>query len=301
MQQVMASMVQELATALGSQIETAMAGAMDHIGEQIQGAIEELFEEFFEEFFEELQSNMEEMFDFDEDAFAEAFQIEIGEDEVFDLMTAIMNPAITTFERNLTMLGYADLNAPSQINIYPLNFESNQAVLDILAQYNRRMEDRGEPERVIHFIDIVGVLMASVVSIVDLVGYGLIAFVSISLIVSSIMIGVITFISVLERKKEIGILRAIGASKQNIKLVFNAETLIIGFVAGILGVLITLQIVAIANFIINSRFDIENLAQLPVVAAIVLVCVSMFLTFIAGLMPASAAARKNPVEALRSE
>jgi ABC-type antimicrobial peptide transport system permease subunit len=244
---------------------------------------------------------MEEMFEFDEDAFAEAFQVNMGEEDVFDLMTSIMNPSISSLESNLSLFGYADLASPSQINIYPRNFESKQAVLDILEDYNNAMEANGEPERVVRFIDMVGIMMSSVTDIVDLVSYALIAFVSISLVVSSIMIGVITFISVLERKKEIGILRAIGASKQNIKLVFNAETLIIGFVAGVLGVLITQVVVMAANVILYNRLEIENLAQLPLVAAVILVGVSMFLTYIAGLMPASAAARKNPVEALRSE
>jgi cell division protein FtsX len=296
-QQVMTQVVQGLATAIANQIGNAMGGAMDQITGMIQNAIGGVFEEFFDE----LQGSMEEMMDFDEDVFAQAFQMNMGEEEVFDLMTAIMNPAISTFERNLTLLGYADLDSPTQINIYPLNFEANQAILDILDRYNERMEENDEPERVIHFVDFVGILMASVVDIIDMVGYGLIAFVSISLIVSSIMIGVITFISVLERKKEIGILRAIGASKQNIRTVFNAETLIIGFVAGVLGILLTILIVIVGNIILYNALGIENLAQLPTEAAFILVGISMFLTFIAGLMPASAAARKNPVEALRSE
>ena len=289
MQRVMEQVMSEITR----QMRRNMTRAMNDITTQIEDSIETMFSE--------LISSMESLMDFDEEAFAEAFQISMGEDEVFDLMSSIMNPNISTYERNLALLGYADLAVPSRIHIYPKNFESKQVILDILEQYNQRMQDNGEPEKVIRFIDIVGVMMSSVTEIIDLVSYGLIAFVSISLVVSSIMIGVITFISVLERKKEIGILRAIGASKQNIRTVFNAEALIIGFVAGVLGVFITLLIVFIGNLVLFSRFDLENLAQLPVVAGFALIGVSMFLTFIAGLFPSSAAARKDPVEALRSE
>ena len=238
---------------------------------------------------------------FNPNAFAKVFQINMGEEEILDLMTSVMNPIESTFERNLNILGYADPAAPSQINIYPRDFESKQRVLGILNDYNDRMEAAGKDDKIVRYTDIVGAMMSSVTSIVDMVSFALIAFVSISLVVSSIMIGVITYISVLERKKEIGILRAIGASKRDIRRVFNAETLIVGFVAGLLGVIVTLIICVVANVILYNRFAIENLAQLPMSTAIALIGVSMFLTFIAGLFPSSAAARKDPVEALRSE
>lgn len=170
-----------------------------------------------------------------------------------------------------------------------------------LKDYNNQMEDAGKEDKVINYTDLVGTMMSSVTDIVDTISYALIAFVAISLIVSSIMIGVITYISVLERKKEIGILRAIGASKRDVRRVFNAETLIIGFVAGLLGVLVTYMVSIVANIIVYNKLGIENIAQLPINAAIILIGISMLLAFISGLFPSSAAARKDPVEALRSE
>ena len=214
---------------------------------------------------------------------------------------SIMNPSLTNYEQTLRTLGYANPAVPSQIYIYPHSFDAKSKVLDILEQYNTRMQEDGQPEKAVHFIDLVGLMMSSVTNIIDMVSYALIAFVSVALVVSSIMIGVITFVSVLERKKEIGILRAVGASKGNIRLVFNAETLIIGFVAGVIGVLVTSLIVVIANIILNNLLGIVQLVVMPRVVPLILVAISMFLTYIAGLMPASAAARKAPVEALRSE
>jgi len=212
-----------------------------------------------------------------------------------------MNPVDKTFEQNLTMLGYADPGIPTQILIYPRSFEAKQAVLDILERYNTRMEETDQPDKVVHFTDIVGIMMSTVTDIIDMVSYALVAFVSVALIVSSIMIGVITFISVLERKKEIGILRAVGASKGNIRLVFNAETLIIGFVAGVIGVFATFGIIIVANIVLYNQLGIEQLVLMPPVVPLILVLISMFLTYIAGLLPASAAASKPPVDALRSE
>jgi len=279
-----------MADAIGAEMQSAM--------EDITAQIEENITEVFEEFAEQMQGSMEE---FDAEALTDAFQIEIGEEEIFDLMMAIMNPSATSFEQNLSRLGWADPDVPTQILIYPRSFDAKQEVLDILENYNLRMEALGYYELIVHFTDFVGMMMATVTDIIDMVSYALVAFVSVALVVSSIMIGVITFISVLERKKEIGILRAVGASKGNIRLVFNAETLIIGFVAGVIGVLATILISIIANIIILNNLGIDNLVIMPVGIPVVLVAISMFLTYIAGLLPASAAARKAPVEALRSE
>jgi len=260
--------------------------------------IEEAITGAFEEMAEEIQDSMQGL---DGEALADAFQIELGEEEIFELMMSIMNPSVTNYEQTLLMLGYADPNVPSQILIYPRSFEAKQEILDILDNYNARMEASGDTEKVIHFTDIVGLMMSTVTSIIDMVSYALVAFVSVALVVSSIMIGVITFISVLERKKEIGILRAVGASKGNIRLVFNAETLIIGFVAGVIGVFATFGIIIIANIILYNELDIEQLVVLPLGVPPILVAISMLLTYIAGLIPASAAAGKPPVDALRSE
>ena len=202
-----------------------------------------------------------------------------------------------SLEQNLSTLGVSDPDKPSAIYIYPRNFESKEKITKLIEQYN---EQAGE-EKAIHYTDYVGLLMSSVVTIIDAISYVLIAFVSISLIVSSIMIGIITYISVLERTKEIGILRAIGASRRDISRVFNAETLIVGFSAGVIGILITLGLVGIANIILAKLTGIPNLAALPPVAGIILVLISMVLTLIAGLIPSRLAAKKDPVVALRTE
>jgi ABC-type antimicrobial peptide transport system permease subunit len=214
---------------------------------------------------------------------------------------AMLSSDSNTYDNNLRKLGYADPARPSGISIYPIDFESKQSVVDILGVYNDEKEAQGEEDKVITYTDLVGLLMTSVTDIINMISYVLVAFVAISLVVSSIMIGVITYISVLERRKEIGILRAIGARKGDIGNVFNAETLIVGFIAGAMGILITLLLSIPANLIVASSFGIESIAILPLTPALVLVLISMALTFLSGLIPSSAASRRDPVEALRSE
>lgn len=211
------------------------------------------------------------------------------------------NTTEATYDGNLDILGVADPDSPSGIALYAKDFECKEALVDILNSYNSRMEAQGQQENVISYTDVVGLMMSSVSTIIDAISYVLIAFVAISLVVSSIMIGIITYISVLERTKEIGILRAMGASKKDISRVFNAETLIVGFTAGALGILITVLLCFPANAIIKHATDISNLAQLPWRGGVILVVISMALTFIAGLVPSRIAARKDPVEALRTE
>ncbi len=207
----------------------------------------------------------------------------------------------TTYENNLMTLGAADLSNPSTINIYAKDFESKEKLTDILEKYNDDMEAAGQEDKVIQYTDYVGLMMSSVSDVINAISYVLIAFVAISLVVSSIMIGIITYISVLERTKEIGILRSIGASKRDISHVFNAETLIVGFVAGALGIIITILLNIPINIIIESIADISGVASLPAGGAVILVIISMLLTFIAGLIPSRVAAKKDPVIALRSE
>ncbi|MCH5273691.1 MAG: ABC transporter ATP-binding protein/permease [Lachnospiraceae bacterium] len=204
----------------------------------------------------------------------------------------------STYEENLKLLGYADPDSPSAINIYAETFENKDMIADLIAKYNETAAE----EDVIEYTDIVALLMSSITTVINAISYVLIAFVAISLVVSSIMIGIITYISVLERIKEIGILRAIGASKKDISRVFNAETIIVGFTSGAIGILITLMLIVVINIILHSVTNIASLnAVLPPVAAVVLVLISMLLTFIAGLFPAKVAAKKDPVIALRSE
>ena len=219
----------------------------------------------------------------------------MSEEELGELMMSLMNTEDTSYDNNLKKLGYADFNKPSGIDIYPIDFESKEKVIGILDAYNDRMTADGEDDKVITYTDFVGTLMASVTDIVNMISYVLVAFVAISLVVSSIMIGVITYISVLERKKEIGILRSIGASKGDISRVFNAETIIVGFTAGVIGIGLTMLACIPANAIVYSLFDVANVASLPWQAAVILVAISVFLTFLAGLIPSSAASRKDPV------
>ena len=204
----------------------------------------------------------------------------------------------SSYDENMSKLGVSDIDSPSTINIYPKDFESKEKISDIIKDYNKSVKESEQ----ITYTDYIGLLLSSVTKIINAISYVLIAFVSISLVVSSIMIGIITYISVLERTKEIGILRAMGASKHDVSRVFNAETLIEGFTSGILGIGITLLLLIPINAVIRHLTNIEELAAiLPVQGAIILILISMFLTFIAGLIPSRMAAKRDPVAALRSE
>lgn len=202
-----------------------------------------------------------------------------------------------TYDDNLLKLGVADIDSPSSINIYPKDFESKDKIAEIIDKYNTKKDKDNK----IKYTDYVGLMMSSITTIINAITYILIAFVSISLIVSSIMIGIITYISVLERTKEIGVLRAMGASKHDVSNIFNAETLIVGFTSGILGILVTVLLLVPINYIIKSFTDIGGLAVLPIKGAIILIAISMLLTLIAGLIPSRLAAKKDPVISLRSE
>ena len=207
----------------------------------------------------------------------------------------------STYDQNMTTLGYAELQKPSYINIYPKDFESKEKIVEIIDKYNDEAKADGREDDAIEYTDYVGLMMSSITTIISAISYILIAFVAISLVVSSIMIGIITYISVLERTKEIGILRAIGASKKDISHVFNAETAIVGFVAGGLGILISYLLTIPINMIIASLTDVNMRAQIPVLGAVILVGISIVLTLIAGLLPSRIAAKKDPVVALRTE
>ena len=206
-----------------------------------------------------------------------------------------------TYESNLESLGYVDLENPSIINIYAKDFDSKEKVADLIEDYNKDVKASGDEEDIINYTDLVGVMMSSVKKIINMISYVLIAFVAVSLVVSSIMIGIITYISVLERTKEIGILRSLGASKKDISRVFNAETFIVGLISGLIGIGVTILITIPANIIVYNLTDVENIAVLPVVGGVILVIISVVLTLIAGLIPSKIASRKDPVEALRTE
>lgn len=241
-------------------------------------------------------------FSFDGNAFANAIHMKMDERELAELMASLMSKQKNTYEGNLKKLNYANFKEPDSIYIYPKNFECNKEIIKVLDDYNTRMEEEGSKDKVISYTDMVGTLMNSVTIIVDVISYVLVAFVAISLVVSSIMIGVITYISVLERKKEIGILRAIGASKHNISQIFNAETLMIGLLAGIIGIGITLLLLIPINQVIRSLAEgISVTASLPAMSGIILIVLSTILTLIGGIIPSKKAAKEDPVLALRSE
>jgi putative ABC transport system permease protein len=226
------------------------------------------------------------------------------EDQVLDMFKEQITVPTTdaTYEGNLETLGIVDIDTPSTINLYASSFNEKEAIADAIQDYNKKMTEEGKEEYVIQYTDIVGLMMSSVSSIVNVISYVLIAFVAISLVVSSIMIGIITYISVLERTKEIGILRSIGASKKDISRVFNAETLIVGFVSGLLGIVITILLNLPVNMIIKSVSGISGVsASLPIAGGVVLILISMFLTLLGGFIPSKIAAKKDPVVALRSE
>ena len=277
--------MQSVMTSVSSSLTSAMSQAMSGLGGLGSG-----------------MGNMEDALSINPEAFAKAIQMNMNEDDLSELMISLLSSENSSYDGNLKKLGYADLNVPGGINIYPKDFESKSEIVGILDQYNADMEAAGEDEKVITYTDLVGTLMSSVTNIVNIISYVLVAFVAISLVVSSIMIGVITYISVLERKKEIGILRAIGASRHNVSQVFNAETFIIGFCAGAMGIGITLLLLIPANSIIRSLADGVNVkAALPPVAAVVLIGLSVVLTLLGGLIPSRKAAKSDPVTALRTD
>lgn len=299
--QITATLQAAVQTQLTSAIQQYMTQAISTTMSQFGTALQQQLGGAMQAQMAQLATNMASAMQIDPNAMANAFKVNMDEESLGELMMSMMTGGETTYDSNLRELGYADKSEPSGIDIYPTDFESKEHVIEILDSYNSQMEESGEEDKVITYTDIVGALMSSVTTIVDMISYVLIAFVSISLVVSSIMIGVITYISVLERRKEIGILRAIGASKKDISHVFNAETIIEGLIAGLLGVGITALLCIPISALIELLFDVPNIAALPPTAAAVLVLISVFLTFIAGLIPSSSASRKDPVEVLRSE
>ncbi len=249
----------------------------------------------------DLGSNIQNAVNIDTNMMAQAFQVNIDEDDLFNLVRSLGERDQVSASSNLKKLGYRDLDDPTEINLYPIDFTSKESVVGFIEDYNSKMEAEDQEDKIIVYTDFIAAILSSVTTIINTVSYALVAFVGISLVVSSIMIGVITYVSVLERIKEIGILRAIGASKKDIRRVFNAETIIIGFVAGTFGILVTFALSRIANILVYDRFGIANIAHLEPAAVVALILISVFLAFISGLIPSSTAANKDPVEALRSE
>ena len=294
LQNKMASVMGGFTNELTSQISSAMGKVMEQVGTNLQKSMGNAMTS--------LMGNMQDIFSIDPDAFAKAIQVNMSENDLQELMTSLMTTGTVSYESNLNKMGYADEDDPQTISIYPIDFDSKQVVDQIIEDYNDDMKNSGQDDKVISYTDMVGMMMSSVTSIVNMISYVLIAFVAISLVVSSIMIGVITYISVLERRKEIGILRAIGASKGNVGAVFNAETFIIGLLAGVIGIVLTLIAIFPTNYIIHTvsgNTDVN--AALPMGAAFILIALSVVLTLLGGLIPANKASKSDPVTALRTE
>ena len=298
--------VDEITSAVMKNVSGITSQMMGQIATGIQNAIGMVVEQLAKNMTNALQSTFEDFgsaLTVDQDAFAEAFQFNMEGNELQSFMTELMTGSgRSSAEANLAAFGYCDREDLQSITIFPKNFESKDEITKILSNYNKMVEQAGEDEKTIVYTDIVGALMKSVTKIINNISYMLIAFVSISLVVSSIMIGVITYISVLERRKEIGILRAMGASKHNVAQVFNAETIITGFLAGLFGIGLSLLLLIPANAIIHSLAENNDItAYLPLNAAAILITLSIILTLIGGLIPSKSASRQDPVTALRTE
>ncbi len=290
----MTTALKDVADAVSAQLATA-------VGTQLQEGLGRTFAAVAPQLAQRLAANMRQAFSVDGAAFARAIHFNMDAEDLASLMASYANAGRLTYDNNLTTLGYADEADPQSVSIYPVDFEAKDAVLGAIDRYNEGMRTAGEDDKVIVYTDYMGALMGSVTSIVNMISLVLIAFVSISLVVSSIMIGIITYISVLERKKEIGILRAMGASKRNIANVFNAETFIEGLIAGVLAIAVVAAVSLPVNAWALAVHHVEDVMRLPISSALILILISVALTVIAGLIPSRSAARRDPVEALRSE
>ena len=287
---IMSQVSTQIGAAVSAQLQGSLASAMMQMSSQIGSQLSQT-----------LASNMQNAFTVDAAAFANAIQFNMDAEDLTSLMTNYANASKLTYDNNLITLGYADENDPQSVKIFPVDFEAKERVIASIDKYNSQMEGAGEDDKVILYTDYMGVLMGSVTDIIDMISLVLIAFVSISLVVSSIMIGIITYISVLERTKEIGILRAIGASKGDVSRVFNAETFIIGLAAGVLGIGITMLLNIPMNIVIEQLSGVQSMAAVPPAAAVILIAISVLLTLIGGIIPSRMASKKDPVTALRTE
>ena len=293
---------QKIISAASANMTPDMSGISKKLQQKMTEGMKKYMTTYTKAMMKQLAQGLKHAMSVNPDAFAAAIKMDMDEDDLTQMITQLMTTGNATYEDNMKDFGYADLDKPSMILIYPKDFDSKEKVTSIIDGYNDRMKKAGEDDKVITYSDIVGTLMSSVTDIINQLSMILIAFVAISLVVSSIMIGVITYISVLERKKEIGILRAMGASKGNVANVFNAETFIIGALAGLLGIGISLALLIPGNLIIQTLAEGTRMrAQMPPRAAVILVLLSIVLTLIGGWIPSRKAANSDPVTALRTE
>lgn len=290
-----------LATAQASAASQAVSQMISNIRTQLPQAIAQQVSAAVGQQMAGFAAKLQNAIHIDGAMFASAISVNMDQDDLTSLLVNYMNREELTYDNNLIKLGYADEDKPESINIYAKSFDDKQVVEDIIADYNDQVEAAGEADKSISYSDVTGVLMKSVTSIINMISLVLIAFVSVSLVVSSIMIGIITYISVLERKKEIGILRAMGASKLNVANIFNAETFIEGLLAGVLAIAVVYIASVPVNAMVLRDHNVANILALPPEQALILILISVVLTLVAGLIPSTAAARRDPVEALRSE
>lgn len=295
--QIASALSAAITRAMSTYVQSAFTSVMTQVASKMQGQIAGALGTAMQG----VLANMSNAMQVDPSILASAFKLNASPSQLAAIASSMMRSTPATYESNLTKMGYADLNKPTSINIYPKDFASKEKIVEILNKYNADAKAAGEESKVVTYTDLVGALMSSVTLIVDMISAMLIAFVSISLVVSSIMIGIITFISVLERKKEIGILRSIGASRRDIANVFNAETFIEGLISGVMGIGITQLLILPANAVVKAMFNVDNLVILPLNGALILILISVVLTLLAGLIPAGRAAKSDPVQALRSE
>ena len=302
LQTVMEAYSVQLGEALQTQLTAALQEQMGPAIQKLAGQLEQKIAQAIQSNIAQLSTQVESALKIDPAVFQQAIQINMTGSDLTEMIKSTLLSSASSYEKILDDLGYVDYAKPDAIYIYPNSFDTKAQVVNELDAYNASMRQQGEEGKVIHYTDMVGTLMNSVTEIVGMVSNVLVAFVAISLVVSSIMIGVITYISVLERRKEIGILRAIGASKRNISEVFNAETFIIGLCSGCMGVGLSLILLIPGNMLIHSIADSASVtAALPLQAALVLIALATLLTILGGLIPARSAAKSNPVKALRSE
>ena len=291
-----------LQTKLTAAIQTQMSTVMQQLMTQLTTQFSQQIQSAIQNNIAQLSSQVEDALQIDAAVFQNAVQLNMSTDDLVDLVKLNLQSGSTTYNSVLGSLGYSDYASPGSIWIYPNSFEAKNRIVENLNAYNASMREQGQDDKVIVFSDTVGTLMSAVTKIVGMVSNVLVAFVAISLVVSSIMIGVITYISVLERRKEIGILRAIGASKMNVSEVFNAETFIIGLCSGVMGIVLSEILLIPGNMLIRQVSGSDTLtAILPLDAAAFLIVLATLLTILAGLIPAMGAAKSNPVKALRSE
>ncbi|MEE8792876.1 MAG: ABC transporter permease, partial [Erysipelotrichaceae bacterium] len=291
-----------LSASVSSVLQNTVSSYTSAFSTQLSAVMTSLINQYADALTRTMANAMSQVSGIDGEKLANAFSINMDEDDLQNLLTSMMSGRTTDYASNLKSFGYADEDNPSEIDLYPKDFDSRSNIRSILDSYNKSVQDKGQKDKTIVYTDLVATMLSSVTDIIHTISYILIAFVGISLVVSSIMIGVITYISVLERRKEIGILRALGASRHNIAQVFNAETFITGLLSGLIGVVSAILLCIPLSSVIHHMAQTDSInMSLPLESALGLILLSIVLTVIAGIIPSHKAAKSDPVAALRTE